>query len=343
MTGRYVYVLDNQGKIDMGATSADLKAISLSAGFDNAVSDPATILYFKAQDDNQYDVMAQGTGIHQIIDHYMKMRVVPNEPQTYLLYATNNNITKYLCDGEQNTELIEGVLSDNGKGAWRYWHVTPVISESDNYFGLRPALETNSGYFASFYASFPFSCVSSGLEAFYVSQVDADNGIAVLEKVDGTTVAGGTPLLIKCASKQPSDNRLQPGGTPDAAIGRNHLAGVYFQNDMHLHVNRLPYSKTTMRVPGVLPDGSLGFVTADIDYLPRNEAYLNVSEGTSATLRTMMKEDYDRWVAGIEPVYGKAERPSEIYTVFGVKVNVKSVKDLTPGIYIVDRKKLIVR
>lgn len=123
MSGRYVYVIDNHGYLDWGATSADLNAIELWKGHENTISDPASVLYFNHIEDSQYDVTAQGTGIHQIIDYYVKLYEIKSEPDTYMLYASKSGMTKYLCDGERSETQDKGVLGDSGEGKWRYWHL----------------------------------------------------------------------------------------------------------------------------------------------------------------------------------------------------------------------------
>ncbi len=347
MSHRYVYVLDNHGTIDIGATSADLKAIELWKVLDNAISDPATVLDFTHIQDREYDVTSQGTGIHNIIDYYVRVRAVNSQPDTYLLYATNSGMTKYLCDGERNESLPEGVLSDNGEGKWRYWHLDRIAADSDNYFGIAPDLKAADGsYYAPFYAGFPFSFSSPGMTAYYVSKVDTQNAIAVISEISGA-VPAATPVLIKCGSSLPSANRLSLGGNPSVQISGNCLKGVYFQSDKHLHYNMTAYNSATMRIPAILPDGKPGFVTSDIKYLPRNKSYLTVPEGSPATLRAMTEKEYDTWLqnrppAGIESVTAD-ENVHDIYNIFGIKVSDTSRHDdLTPGIYIINGRKVII-
>lgn len=346
MSDRYVYVLDNHGTIDIGATSADLNAIELWKGHDNTISDPATVLDFMQVNNNEYDVTSQGTGIHNIIDYYVRVRAVNSKPDTYLLYATNSGMTKYLCDGERNESLAEGVLSDNGNGSWRYWYLDRIDSNSDNYFGIKPGLHTADGWYEPFYAAFPYSFSSPGMKAYYVSTVDTQYGIAVLKEITGT-IPPATPVMIKCPSENPTDNRLNLGGTATPISG-NHLAGVYFHSEKHRHYNMTPYDPATMRVAAILPDGKPGFVTADLQYLPRNKSYLIVPQGCQETLQAMTEEEYRTWIENRPPVAGidgatSDKEESGIYNLSGIKVSDTSRNDnLPPGIYIINGRKIFI-
>ncbi len=346
-TERYIYVLDNHGYLDWGASSADLRAIELWRGLDKAISDPATVLYFDHIDGREYDVTAQGTGIHKIIDYYVSLLAVSSKTDTYLFYASKSGMTKYLADGERVLDNDFGLLTDNGEGEWRYWKMEKISASDDNYFGVAADLDCNGTYYSSFYAGFPFSFHSTGMKGLYVSKVDAEGGIAVVEEADGT-FAAATPMIIKCASASVSDNRLDIGGTASVNIATNLLEGVYFQSELYKHTSLVENDKATMRVPAVLADGSLGFVTSEDKYMPRNKSYLRVPEGTPETVRTMTPAEYDAWLAehqaGISVVAGDCrEADGAVYNLMGVKVADSRDQTLRPGIYISNGRKIVVR
>ncbi|MBO5932291.1 MAG: hypothetical protein J6Q19_01015 [Bacteroidaceae bacterium] len=46
-TGRYVYVIDNKGSVNINTTSVDMNAIILWKDFEKAASDPASVIYIK--------------------------------------------------------------------------------------------------------------------------------------------------------------------------------------------------------------------------------------------------------------------------------------------------------
>ncbi len=350
MSSRYVYVIDNHGYIDMGASSADLNAIELWKGLDRAISDPATVLYFDHISDRQYDITCQGTGINQIIDYYVSLRAVSGKTDTYLFYASNSGITKYLCDGERVLSNDFGRLSDNGQGEWRYWKISRISPDSENYFGITPDINCANGEnYASFFAAFPFSFASEGMKAVYVSEIDATNGIAIIEEAEGV-FPGASPLIISCKSTSPSANKLNIGGSPTANLSNNLLQGVYFQNDRYKHENYVVNDKATMRVPALLADGKLGFTTYDGQYLLRNKAYLPVAAGTPETLQAMTPDEYLAWLkaqaSGIATTLtDTAEESTAIYNLTGVKVGDtrEGTSSLAPGIYITNHKKIIVR
>ena len=293
-TSRYVYVTDNTGELNYQTTSADMNAIELWKGFTKASSDPATVLYIMAVD-SKYDIQAQGTGIYEIIGTYVNLRAYGSYG-TYLAYGTSDGITKYLSDGEQ-ADADEGILSDSGSGEYRYWYILPISATGDNYFGVNATeVNLNGYYYQPFFAEFPFSTASSGMEVYYVSKVD--NGMAVLSQITGT-VPGETPVFIKTANTSPSANLLNIGGSADAISG-NQLVGVYFDNDSKKHYNRVAYDSSTMRMLGTTSDGSLGYVTpTDLDYIPANYSYLSVADGTESELTIVTEDEYNEYLASL--------------------------------------------
>ena len=70
-TGRFIYVLDDKGSLNFQATTAELGAIQLWKGYENTISDPATIIYVKSLDDKgqNFDLQTQGTGVKSMIDY----------------------------------------------------------------------------------------------------------------------------------------------------------------------------------------------------------------------------------------------------------------------------------
>lgn len=288
-SSRYVYVIDNTGSVSVSTTSADLGALALRKNFSTACCDPATVLYIKAVD-SEYDIQAQGTGIYEIVSQYVKIRNYGND-DTYVAYATYSGVTKYLGDGEQASS-VEGVCSTETSGEWRYWYILPIEADGDNYFGVNATeVEIDGTYYQSFYAEFPFTPVSDGVEVYYISTVE--NGYAVLKEITGV-VPGETPVLIKTSSSSPSDNILDIGGTASTTISDNKLVGVYFYNTSKSHRNLTAYSSSTMRMLGTTSDGSLGFITpTDVDYIPANSSYLSVSSGTAEELTIVTEDEYN--------------------------------------------------
>ena len=275
-TNRYIYVLDDKGKLNFQATTAELGAIELWKGFDKVSSDPASIIYVKdlTGKGQDYDLQAQGTGVKTIIDYPVSIRLVDKTNETYSIFGRNSGMSKYIGDGTPSGDRGYATCLNNGENYRWYFH--PMTTDDNNYFGVKADLTDGTTYYAAFYADFPFSFHSAGMKAYTV--VAVENGKAHIQEVTGT-VPRATPVIITAASEKPSENRLTIGGDANA-VDRNMLKGVYFNNTNTNHKNQTPYDKKTMRVLGVLSDGTIGFKTDDLDFLPRNQAYLVVPEGT---------------------------------------------------------------
>lgn len=281
MTGRYIYVLDNKGELNFQATTAELGAIQLWKGYENTISDPATIIYVKDLDGKgrTFDLQTQGTGVKSMIDYPVTIYRYP-KTDYYSVYGSNSGLVRYIGDAT-TTDEVRGYVTSLGNSNYHRWYFNPVTTEDDNYFGVTPEIQDGDEYFGTLYADFPFTAHSEGVTSYYVCSIS--DGVAYLAEIDGT-VPRSTPVIVKCASANPSDNRLNLGGdaTP---ISDNRLKGVFFNNTSLLHKNLTPNDPATMRVLGRLADGSLGFVTSTEQYLPRNKAYLPVPAGTPAELR----------------------------------------------------------
>lgn len=292
MSKRYAYVTDDKGKLNYTATTADMNAIQLWKGFEKASSDPATVIYLKNVEGNKYDILAQGTGLYDMLQSHITIRAASNG--TYYAYATSSGMTKYLGDGEK-ADCDDGVLSGETSGQWRCWYITPVDASGSNYFGVKAEIGVGGSYYQPFFTSFPYSFASSGMKAYYISKVD--NGMAVMKEITGT-VPAATPVFIKASSADPASCKLNIGGNA-SAIGGNLLKGVYFDNPMKTHYNRVAYDAGTMRMLGVTADGSLGYITASIDFIPANVSYLTVPVGTPAELKIVTEEEYNKYVSTI--------------------------------------------
>lgn len=288
MSKRYVYVTDDKGSLNYQATTADMYAIRLWKNFEKASSDPATVCYIKTVDD-RYDIMAQGTGIYEIIGSYVRIRTTGSG--TYYAYASKEGLTKYLGDGEK-ADVDEGVMSGETSGQWRHWYITPITASGDNYFGVKAEISVGGSYYQPFYTSFPYSFASSGMSAYYISKVD--NGMAVMKEISGT-VPAETPVFIKASAAEPVNNKLNIGGEATAVSG-NLLKGVYFDNSMKSHYNRTAFDPETMRMLGVMSDGSIGYITPSLDFIPANQSYLSVPSGTPSELKIVTEEEYNKYM-----------------------------------------------
>ncbi len=176
------------------------------------------------------------------------------------------------------------------------WFITPIDASAANYFGVRPTVDAKGKKYLTMYGAFPYTACDAGIKSYYVTKVD--NGMAVIKEISGT-VPASTPVIIECPSQTPANNRLNIGGS-GSAITDNKLEGVYFNNSLESHLNRVAYDKNTMRILGTCSDGSLGFVTSEtLDYIPKNTAYLKVAAGSPSELKCVTQAEYDAYIASI--------------------------------------------
>lgn len=312
---RYITIIDAYGSLNMSAGDADMGALrTFDYSEGNVVSNPASVIYADFKGGNKYDLQAQGTGAYAIVGHVLQLQ--KNDDGTYGAFASMSGITKYLYEYKSNLGNFGGVGINNYSAtnkAFR-WNVLPLSSsDATNYFGIKPDVQIGSEWYDAFYADFNFNFASEGMQAFYVTKVDAAKGVAVYEEIKGD-VPRATPVYVKCASDKASDNRLNILTSTVAAISGNQLAGVYFCSTTNLasstkHINSLVYDENTMRVLGKTSDGSLGFIKAPdtslyievdrktkqtVKYIPANTAYLKVASGAPAELKLVSKEEYEK-------------------------------------------------
>ena len=317
---RYAYVSDNTDNSDIARNIFDLAALQLWKDMSRAISDPGSIIYIEQHGTDHYDLRAQGTGVYSMVGMYVNVK--PSSSPAYKslgLYEVSATgtfggvtATKYLGDGEQS-EVADGVMTVNGTGKYRQWAVYPVsATDETNYFGITPSVTVGDKHYYPFYAAFPFSFHSSGMKAYTITKVDAAMGMAILSEIEGT-VPAKTPVLIECSSTEPTNNRLNLLVSSPVAPADNLLRGVYFCN------NKRPKSQdaltqfdaNTMRVLGVTADGRLGFVSQSASnlktfsnkqgsYIPANQAYLPVAEGTPEELKIVTEAEYQEALANIE-------------------------------------------
>ena len=290
-SGRYITVKDNRGSVNVGTTSADMGAVQLYKGFDIVESDPSSILYIDNVGDGNYKFHSQGTDTYEIIGYYLKLK--QNSDGSYKAYQGNSMMVMYLGDGETSS-VVDSRLVTNAKGKYRDWYILPVSSSSsDNYFGVDPEVKASDAYYASFYASFPFSTVSDQMKVYYIDKVD--KGMAVYKEVSNGNVPAAAPVFIKCVSESPSDNRLNITSNKASSLSSNKLSGVYFCNRTNdNHKNLTAYNAETMRVLGTTSDGKLAYVKADIEYLPANKSYLTVPAGSPDVITVVSEEEYNQ-------------------------------------------------
>ena len=246
-TQRYVYVTDNKDYFDIAFDKEDFQAIQLWKDAEKAISDPASVIYITKIDNTTYDLMAQATGVHSLTGYYVNVSLKTDN--TYEVSASKGSITKYLYDGKSGS-AAQGYMGTSGKDiSYRRWIVDKIETDhAINYVGIKPTIELNGVYYQPFYASFPFRAVSPDMHIYYIS--DAEGEYALLQEIEGD-IPASTPVIIECASPNPTDNRIELLTSTTAKVKGNLLRGVYFCNGKRPERSKDAYKKfdpATMRV-----------------------------------------------------------------------------------------------
>lgn len=351
LTKRYAYLFDNKGRVDDNTTTADVQALQLFSGFLRASSDPSSIFFVEKAENagsgSYYDIAGQGTSIHGFLDEYVKIIKAKNydNQQSYYIYATKSGASKYIGDRQPDISIEHGLATADGEKDMRLWYIHPVdASSDDSYFGIAPTITAGGKYYYPLYADFPFSAYSEGVKFYYVSKVDHRVGIAVLKEVEGT-VPAGKAVIVECLNPLATDNRLNIGASGNMAdMNESKLKGVYFDNGVginpnNFHYNRTPYDKQTMRTLGVV-DGKLSFVVGEEEFLPRNQAYLqleNEKEYQVANYTLMSEEEYAEATLSVDvlPVDAAVEVYGLDGTLISSGIRKADVHSLGKGLYII--------
>ncbi len=315
-SNRYIILVDNKAKpVPATSTKPDLLALRTMSPFSKVVDDPGSIYYIQHISGYQYNLLSQGADAHAFAGRYLNVR--PKTSNTYYAWGTAGGVDVYLYD--EDSYEPDGVILTGGDEEYRRWKVLPLDASGDNYFGLTPDVTAGGVRYTSLYASFPYSFASSGMKAYAVTRIEGD--MAIWQEVTGS-VAKSTPLIIACAGATASNNRLNilsSGGTTPSG---NLLKGVYFNTnefesimpiyDTDYHFNATPYDPATMRLLGVTSEGKLGFVKSNVQYLPKNKAYLVVPAGSPDELTLVTQAEYDAYIAA-DAVTVTADDKSKVY------------------------------
>ncbi|MBQ9363225.1 MAG: hypothetical protein IJT97_07385 [Bacteroidaceae bacterium] len=342
-TLRYIYVYDATGSINIAKGSADMGAIQTRLNIETAYTDPASVIYVKCVNtaEEKYDLKAQGTGVHDIINHYVYAHNWGTN--SYTVSASESGFTVYLYDASTSKRREKSflrtadsdlkILNDDGTNvtkAIQRWGIKP-INQTDNYIAVKPSLSCGGKYYAAYYADYPFK---SGMKAYYVSKIDTKLGVAVTKEITGT-VPAATPIILEATSAKAEDNKLTLQSSSPSKPADNVLSGNYFafEDRPESKVAYTVYNAKTMRVLGITSTGKLGFVTATNDMLANldfessvkycllaNSSYLKVATDTPAELTLMTEAEYGA-LAGISGVQADEVVAESYYSVSGVKLS----------------------
>ena len=351
-TQRYIYVYDNTGSIRWSSMDAEMGAIELWMECDehSRFSDPASVVYMEKHG-SQFDFQCQGMGLYKMFKQYVTLQ---KGSSYYTFTITKEGVTKSLYDTYKSLEWEEGRLGTNGSGAYKNW-VIAKVDVADEWFGINPSTEVDGKFYHPFYADFGFTPVSADMKIWYISVVDKEG--AVLKEFTGDVVPANMPVFIECPSGDAEQNKLDLKYYKEAAPADNKLKGVYFNNALRQEISvdaRTEFNKSTMRVLGVTQDGRLGYIlsteTPDEgkQYLAANQSYLVVDSDCPSEIPVITEAEYEEILAnrGDAAVHiASYSTPKEVYSISGRfigKLTDDEIKKLSPGIYIIGRRKVTV-
>jgi len=353
-TGRYMSLSDNTSRgVNFASTSADCGAMATSSIWDDISHDPGSVFYLDHISGESYNVVGQGTSLHDIINYYIYLSPVGSY---YKAWQEESGQRITLTDKSSSKDVSYVTTT----GTYSSWAITPINS-TDNYIGVKPTVTVGDKHYAAVFAGYPYT-LGSGMKAYYVCTVKEAEGVVIIKELTGT-IPAKTPVLIECSSTEVASNQVTPV-VSDAAAPTNAAQGVYFclGNPWSGHFNSVKFDASSMRVLSLNSYGNLAVTTStdgltsvninqedangdnlSILAIPANSWYIPVSSSAPAELKIVTEEQY---VTGVKNITMKpAASTYNIYTLEGVQVkkNAASISDLKSGVYIVNGKKMVVK
>ena len=360
-TNRYIYVTDNKDYYDITHDKEDFQAIQLWKDANKACSDPASVVYIKQVSNGYFDLQAQGTGVYAFTGLYVK--VDKKSDGCYEVSATRKGVTKYLSDNE-TTNDAQGKMGTGGKLNYRKWIVDKIeTNHATNYVGIKPTISLNGKFYKPFYVAFPFKAVSPDMHIYIISMAEGDE--AYMEEIEGE-IPANTPVIIECASADPSQNRIELLSSTSAKVTGNKLSGVYFCNYKRPKESVDAYTKfdaATMRIFSVangklvLTDNAPEYLNDMVEWiwdddsfsykevatkclLPANASYFKADANTPSIIALTTDP------TGIANISTDRKNHSAegVYTISGTQLRpTNDVQGLPAGLYIVGGRKIAVK
>ena len=354
-SGRYMSLSDNQSRgVDFNSCTADCGAMQTSKIMDNIYSDPGSIFYLDHIDGVSYNVVGQGTSLHDIINYYIYISPVGSY---YKIYQEQKGQRVTLSDLDDVEEDESYVATTGGKTTW---YITP-LNTTDNYIGVKPTISVGDKHYAAVFAGYPYT-LGAGMKAYYINKVIENEGVVIIKELTGT-IPAKTPVLIECSSTDISKNQITPVLNSDAVPSDNLAMGVYFclGDRWSAHYNSTKFDPSTMRVLSLNTYGNLAVSTSTqnlktvmieprgadgkhltVTAIPANSWYIPVSSSAPSELKLVTAEQY---ATGIKDVTVKPASLYNVYTLEGVQIkkNATSISDLHQGIYIINGKKVVIK
>ena len=341
---RYITINDDIiGQVNKSSTTADLSNIVTWRGFDYVKSNPASIIYIESVS-GKYNLSAQGTSVYKIAGGRAYVDIKDKGDGTYSFSVSYSGAQVYLYDDTKSNDK-GGVRQSSSNQDYRYWKLLP-INTSDNYLGLQPTVQVGDSYYGTLYADYAFKRVSDGIKIYYINA--EDEGRCRLKEITSEVIPAATPIIFKCSSNDPAQNMVMPVTDEAEKPTDNYLAGTYFASTTNKHKEFVEYDDATMHVLGVGADGQLSFVTAkstdlvnDGQHIPMNTCWLRVFNNLTGDFTVLDETQY----AGISTVNPDEETVSPnkqgIFSLSGVRMD--SSRQLKPGIYIQNGKKMVIK
>ena len=354
-SGRYMSLSDDHSRgVDFNSCTADCGAMQTSKIMDNIYSDPGSIFYLDHIDGVSYNVVGQGTSLHDIINYYIYISPVGSY---YKIYQEQKGQRVTLSDLDDVEEDESYVATTGGKTTW---YITP-LNTTDNYIGVKPTISVGDKHYAAVFAGYPYT-LGAGMKAYYINKVIENEGVVIIKELTGT-IPAKTPVLIECSSTDISKNQITPVLNSDAVPSDNLALGVYFclGDRWSAHYNSTKFDPSTMRVLSLNTYGNLAVSTSTqnlktvmiepkgadgkhltITAIPANSWYIPVSSSAPSELKLVTAEQY---ATGIKDITVKPASLYNVYTLEGVQIkkNAASISDLHQGIYIINGKKVVIK
>lgn len=354
-TGRYMSLSDDHSRgVDFNSCTADCGAMQTSKIMDNIYSDPGSIFYLDHIDGVSYNVVGQGTSLHDIINYYIYISPVGSY---YKIYQEQKGQRVTLSDFDDVEEDESYVATTGGKTTW---YITP-LNTTDNYIGVKPTISVGDKHYAAVFAGYPYT-LGAGMKAYYINKVIENEGVVIIKELTGT-IPAKTPVLIECSSTDINKNQITPVLNSDAVPSDNLAMGVYFclGDRWSAHYNSTKFDPSTMRVLSLNTYGNLAVSTSTqnlktvmieprgadgkhltVTAIPANSWYIPVSSSAPSELKLVTAEQY---ATGIKDITVKPASLYNVYTLEGVQIkkNATSISDLHQGIYIINGKKVVIK
>ena len=339
VTGRYISISDNDPNnypISYSTGTVNMAGIRTIKNHDNICASPATVVYVKNISGNKYDLQGQGTSLYKISGSRLYIILEPQADGTYLAKTDKyEGVSLIIADGTDADKEEDFLRNKSDKH--KYWYAR-AIDNGNEYVGIKPDVKTDDGWWGTIYAGFAFKLASSGMKAYYINA--ASGSKFDLKEVTDDVIAASMPVIIKCNSDNPADNKITPVAAGGQKPGDTMLDGVYCSlTNVSKHFNAKLFDPSNMRCIGT-NGGKLAFVKSpnnlvDGKYLPANKAYLKVSGAND-----VLTEDGSTAIVNVK-AEEKSNAPEGTFTLTGVRIP----DGVTPkaGVYIKNGKKVVIK